>query len=204
MPLSLSPYRYYQLAHYILRNWLEHAPKGSALWKGKGRAEPAIRDAIGGLQRQIDDGISRFSLEERRAVPDLASSGASPLAGPSSQRNHRYTPPTPYRRPSSPEPEYQRPQTEIYRLMHDERLLHPGSAAPPREVVVLCHGESYSISQTKVLVKLTPLPGLYGFSTSTPIPLFPSLKLHYWAAVLGVLKDQMGVNVLVVGVKGYV
>jgi triacylglycerol lipase len=44
--------------------------------------------------------------------------------------------------------------------------------------------------------------GLYGFSTSTPIPLFPSLKLHYWASVLDVLRDQMGVEVLVVGVKG--
>lgn len=44
--------------------------------------------------------------------------------------------------------------------------------------------------------------GLYGFSTATPIPLFPSLKLHYWHSVLEVLRDQMGVNVLVVGVKG--
>ena len=45
-------------------------------------------------------------------------------------------------------------------------------------------------------------PGLYGFSTATPIPLFPSLKLHYWASVLDVLRDKMGVNVLVIGVKG--
>lgn len=44
--------------------------------------------------------------------------------------------------------------------------------------------------------------GLYGFSTATPIPLFPSLKLHYWASVLEVLRDRMGVKVLVVGVKG--
>jgi len=44
--------------------------------------------------------------------------------------------------------------------------------------------------------------GLYGFSTATPIPLFPSLKLHYWASVLEVLRDRMGVNVVVVGVKG--
>jgi hypothetical protein len=46
--------------------------------------------------------------------------------------------------------------------------------------------------------------GLYGFSTATPIPLFPSLKLHYWASVLEVLRDHMGANVVVVGVKGYV
>jgi triacylglycerol lipase len=32
--------------------------------------------------------------------------------------------------------------------------------------------------------------------------LFPSLKLHYWASVLEVLRDRMGVNVVVVGVKG--
>lgn len=46
--------------------------------------------------------------------------------------------------------------------------------------------------------------GLYGFSTATPIPLFPSLKLHYWASVLEVLRDRMGAKVLVVGVKGWV
>lgn len=45
-------------------------------------------------------------------------------------------------------------------------------------------------------------PGLYGFSTATPIPLFPSLKLHYWASVLDVLRDRMGAKVVVVGVKG--
>lgn len=44
--------------------------------------------------------------------------------------------------------------------------------------------------------------GLYGFSTATPIPLFPSLKLHYWASVLEVLRDKMGIKVVVVGVKG--
>jgi len=48
------------------------------------------------------------------------------------------------------------------------------------------------------------MKGLYGFSTATPIPLFPSLKLHYWASVLEVLRDRMGANVVVVGVKGYV
>jgi triacylglycerol lipase len=46
--------------------------------------------------------------------------------------------------------------------------------------------------------------GLYGFSTATPIPLFPSLKLHYWASVLEVLRDRLGAKVVVVGVKGYV
>jgi triacylglycerol lipase len=44
--------------------------------------------------------------------------------------------------------------------------------------------------------------GLYGFSTATPIPLFPSLKLHYWASVLEVLRERLGVKVIVVGVKG--
>jgi hypothetical protein len=44
--------------------------------------------------------------------------------------------------------------------------------------------------------------GLYGFSTATPIPLFPSLKLHYWHAVLDVLRDTLGCKVMVVGVKG--
>jgi triacylglycerol lipase len=46
------------------------------------------------------------------------------------------------------------------------------------------------------------ISGLYGFSTSTPIPLFPSLRLHYWASVLEVLRDRLGAKVIVVGVKG--
>lgn len=52
------------------------------------------------------------------------------------------------------------------------------------------------------LFSLLRNPGLYGFSTATPIPLFPSLKLHYWAAVLEVLRDRLGAKVMVVGVKG--
>jgi len=32
--------------------------------------------------------------------------------------------------------------TEIYRLMNDERLLHPGRNNAPKEIIVLCHGES--------------------------------------------------------------
>lgn len=83
--------------------------------------------------------------------------------------------------------------------MNDERLMEPGLVTPPKEVIVLCHGE-FLFEYALVLV--ADMEGLYGFSTATPIPLFPSLKLHYWAAVLEVLRDTMGANVLVVGVKG--
>lgn len=50
----------------------------------------------------------------------------------------------------------------------------------------------------------TDVKGLYGFSTATPIPLFPSLKLHYWSSVLKVLRERMGADVIVVGVNGCV
>lgn len=91
----------------------------------------------------------------------------------------------------------------ISQLMNDPALFpHGPGGCAPENVVVLCHGTSH-VCLTDYVVDVLH-SGLYGFSTATPIPLFPSLKLHYWASVLEVLRDRMGVKVLVVGVKGYV
>lgn len=86
--------------------------------------------------------------------------------------------PTPSSTPSTP-PTY---SSEIKRLMADATLFTP-RFIPPRNITVLCHG-------------------LYGFSTATPIPIFPSLKLHYWHAVLEALRERLGCKIMVVGVKG--
>lgn len=91
--------------------------------------------------------------------------------------------------------------SEIKRLMVDATLFTPDFKAP-KNVIVLCHGVYKSCAAKLIdLTACAPL-GLYGFSTATPIPLFPSLKLHYWHAVLDVLRDTLGCKVMVVGVKG--
>ncbi|OXB36934.1 hypothetical protein LQV05_005184 [Cryptococcus neoformans] len=189
MGTTLSPFRYIQLARYAVNRWIDNIPTV----KGKGKTH------LGNLHARAGD-----YLLKSEAAPDApppaharqAEAGPSRLAGVNENRlqqddhyehrqkeYHRH-----YRHPPrypklAPDPKWPPGPKEIYNLMNDERLFVPGAIKPPREVVVLCHG-------------------LYGFSTATPIPLFPSLKLHYWASVLEVLRDKMGVKVVVVGVKG--
>ncbi|ORX37816.1 Alpha/Beta hydrolase protein [Kockovaella imperatae] len=170
---TLSPFRYVQLCRYILQHVME---RSVTLNKGKGKAMhpyPSLALATAAAE------TSRGGERSYPPPPGMIGSSSSSSSGSSSSRG-----PPNYRFPSlGPDPQEPAEPTEIYRLMNDERLSIPGAVKPPREVVVLCHG-------------------LYGFSTATPIPLFPSLKLHYWASVLDVLRDKMGANVLVVGVKG--
>ncbi|WWD20187.1 hypothetical protein CI109_104663 [Kwoniella shandongensis] len=189
MGTTLSPFRYLQIARYIVHKWIDHIPTV----KGKGRARTTIP-----VHRQaplLRATAATSSAAESKPSPQ-SSDDDIPVAGPSRLRDeaqddpkqksghqHRH-PPSHRRFPKlAPDPKWPAGPTDIYGLMNDERLLIPGAAKPPRETVVLCHG-------------------LYGFSTATPIPLFPSLKLHYWASVLEVLRDRMGVDVVVVGVKG--
>jgi triacylglycerol lipase len=63
----------------------------------------------------------------------------SPIAGPSTSS----LPPNyhPTGRPLGPDPDLPPEPSEIYRLMNDERLLVKGGVKPPKDVVVLCHGE---------------------------------------------------------------
>ncbi|EIW71613.1 triacylglycerol lipase [Tremella mesenterica] len=171
MGVTLSPFRYLQVARYLFQRWFDrtHRPVPSSIWKGKARANPTSS-----LLAMSPSFLGSSSSNETQA-------------GSSKHHSHHQ-----YHKPKAavteggkvhPEPGWPKEPSEIYRLMNDERLLIPGAVKPPREIVVLCHG-------------------LYGFSTATPIPLFPSLKLHYWASVLEVLRDRMGVKVVVVGVKG--
>ena len=151
--------------------------------KGKSRAMPSSPRCITSREGRS---ILKASAEEfRPSIP--GNPVLEPVAGPSARRD-----------PLRPDPRFPPEPHEIYRLMNDERLLIPGAAKPPREIVVLCHGFSLYVCRVA-----DASSGLYGFSTSTPFPLFPSLKLHYWASVLEVLRDRMGVKILVVGVKGY-
>ena len=192
---TLSPSRYIQIVRYIIQRLVQDHP-AIAAWKGRGRARQPHHH-------------QQHTSSQPHALHQLAFAGASlesshhhnnePIAGPSRSGEGEGGSSPRSTRPLQPDPNLPPEPTEIYRLMNDERLLVPGSIKPPRETVVLCHGEFNQVEEHS-----SHVAGLYGFSTATPIPLFPSLRLHYWASVLEVLRDRMGVNVVVVGVKGYV
>ncbi|CAK9780778.1 unnamed protein product [Cutaneotrichosporon oleaginosum] len=185
MPATLSPFRYIQVARYLMQWWLDTAPGLAARRKAaqeratrliyapkmRGRAMAA---AAATAQVSEDDETPRARRAARHLGVDIVD---KPAAAPDD-------PGVLLPRPDAhPDLHFPRENTEIYRLMNDDRAYIEGSMKAPREIIVLCHG-------------------LYGFSTATPIPLFPSLKLHYWASVLEVLRDRMGAKVVVVGVKG--
>ncbi|KAG2034550.1 Alpha/Beta hydrolase protein [Suillus americanus] len=68
----------------------------------------------------------------------------------------------------------------IHRLLRNPTLYDPIRA--PRFPIVLCHG-------------------LYGFDVRGPAA-FPSLRMHYWANVLNILKKKVGADVIVTAVPG--
>ncbi|KAG1751068.1 alpha beta-hydrolase [Suillus lakei] len=68
----------------------------------------------------------------------------------------------------------------IHRLLRNPALYDPIRA--PRFPIVLCHG-------------------LYGFDVRGPAA-FPSLRMHYWANVLNILKKKVGADVIVTAVPG--
>ena len=195
MGVTLSPFRYIQVARYLFQRWLDHTPP-SAFLKGKGRAMSVKK--LRSASSLLAMAQSNISNEAPSMSTDSSSMPQQGVAGPSRPSS----PKTPISDrgggTAGPEPGWPPEPKEIYRLMNDQRLFVPTGTKSPREIVVLCHGRFTFLASSRLLIRV----GLYGFSTATPIPLFPSLKLHYWASVLEVLRDRMGVKVLVVGVKG--
>ncbi|WVQ79273.1 hypothetical protein IAT38_001369 [Cryptococcus sp. DSM 104549] len=175
----------FRLARYLLHRWVDNVSLASsrATQRARLRSRALLRSASAASalnhQHQLSfsgNGSGSGGFDHHHEAHHAHHEGNG--------HEHKHPPYRHQRFPRlSPDPKWPDGPKEIYNLMNDERLFVSGAAKPPREVVVLCHG-------------------LYGFSTATPIPLFPSLKLHYWASVLEVLRDKMGVNVVVVGVKG--
>jgi hypothetical protein len=188
--MTLSPFRYVQLARYVLQKWAaDTAPIVKAVpSRRKARAvdsgpEPVLYEpppspvppsfvsstassssntsttssptdssSINSPTPTRDSTLLQAKVDEddkagKRATGNSnmdssgmgmgipSSVGQIPVAGPSSSSPRRDLRPDP-RLP--PEP------NDIYRLMNDERLFVKGHAAgyAPREIVVLCHGES--------------------------------------------------------------
>lgn len=139
MGTTLSPFRYVQVARYMLNRWLEHVPSASARWKGKGKAKPLMRSAAGMSGRggsvkyaTESDSSSSTSQGERSSTStgSASSSSSNGGAGPSTSRNKL-----------QPDPRMPAQSTEIYRLMNDERLLVRDRKNAPKEIIVLCHGK---------------------------------------------------------------
>lgn len=144
MPTTLSPFRYLQVAQYLVRKWTDQVPRGTiGVWKGKGkgRAEPLV------LSPPRLDGVVRSNTSQASSTPSETSQELSSesIAGPS---RHNGTPTGGQQTqrkagvgPDPKDPHMPVEQAKIYALMNDARLSNPKSVKPPREIVVLCHGE---------------------------------------------------------------
>lgn len=187
---TFTPFRLFQVIKYAVNYYVaeNHVAK-RLLHPKRSRTRSPIEQARVG-----------YHVEERRGWDTRPAQAQSSMPQPESRTDNRMipsghalpresppkassTPPPPTPSPSKPIPSsgpaY---SSEIRRLMADSTLFTPRFTAP-RNIIVLCHG-------------------LYGFSTATPIPIFPSLKLHYWHAVLEALRERLGCKIMVVGVKG--
>lgn len=209
---SLTPFRLFQLCKYALQAYASNSP---LIIRTRRKADSVKQLYLASKRNRKRHGhhLVGSHVEERRgwdtkphpmqgrpsvlgqqhvdasaSVDAQRASSEYPLAGSSSSldatRRHPSTSDRDLARTLSSHGgrHHRQYPNEITRLMADPTLFKPSFQAP-RNVIVLCHG-------------------LYGFSTATPIPLFPSLKLHYWASVLEVLREKLGCKVMVVGVKG--
>lgn len=166
---TLSPFRYVQLARYLVQKVIND--RKPSKWKGKGKdVLPYVRESLTAFA-----GASQIGHTQSRPQSSPASTGESSQSGrnlaySSGSSSSSTSPPDsilsasaapaesstassstyPGRTPSKPDgplrpdPDLPPEPSEIYRLMNDERLLIPGGVKPPREVIVLCHGECLS------------------------------------------------------------
>jgi triacylglycerol lipase len=179
MPATLSPFRYIQMARYVLQWWVDAAPMFAARRKAaqeraaqfvyaprlraRALAAPPIANAI---VADIDQDRASHqphthtptpgahTLPSRSMHTDAAPAQIEVLPPSAVPRNPGVDVsglnPLPDRRP---DPHFPPEQRDIYRLMNDPRAFLPGAMQAPREVVVLCHGElSWVRSGHRVLV----------------------------------------------------
>jgi len=123
---TVSPFRYIQLCRYLFQRLLADQP---TIGKGKAKALPSA------LRRTPEVNSVAYATE----ATESRRSETSSIAGSSTSS----LPPNyhPTSRPLGPDPGLPPEPSEIYRLMNDERLLVKGGVKPPKDVVVLCHGE---------------------------------------------------------------
>lgn len=141
MPATLSPFRYIQLARYIVQWWLETAPGLQARRKAaQARAAqiiyaPRMRKPL--AQPKKEEYVTAAAGGSSAALAFKPTS-VDRFEGLHTETELEDMPPYPDK---FPDPRYPPENMDIYRLMNDERAFLPGSTTPPKEIVVLCHGE---------------------------------------------------------------
>jgi triacylglycerol lipase len=137
MGATLSPFRYVQLAKHLFQRWIDQ-PVVKSAWKGKGKAQPLMKGAAPlSASARTSDSSSGSSSSSSSGSSSTSPAPEKPnLTGNigAGSQNSRHI--------LSPDSRMPAQSTEIYRLMNDERLLHPGRNNAPKEIIVLCHGES--------------------------------------------------------------
>lgn len=145
MPATLSPFRYIQLARYVVNWWLETAPGLQARRKA---AQARAAQIIYAPRARKPVAQPKEEYVTAAAGGSSAALAFKPTAVDRFEGLHTDTeledlPPYPDK---YPDPRYPPENMDIYRLMNDERAFLPGSTTPPNEIVVLCHGEWNSAS----------------------------------------------------------
>jgi triacylglycerol lipase len=84
----------------------------------------------------------------------------------------------------------------IHQLLRNPALYDP--LRTPRFPIVLCHGVPHPPNFIVVILNVL-FEGLYGFDVRGPSS-FPSLRIHYWSSVLGILRKTVRADVIVTSV----
>ena len=93
-----------------------------------------------------------------------------------------------------------KPPDIIHQLLVNPALYDP--VLTPRYPIVLCHG-LFSMRHLLNVNYFEEIIGLYGFDSRGPTS-FPSMRMHYWSNVLRILRGQVGAEVIVTSVPGFV
>lgn len=148
MPATLSPFRYIQLARYVIQWWVDASPAFAARRKAaQERAAqfihaPRLRtrafaaSPVANAQVGEDPLLLKTSAAQRNVEVDALPSKSIPR---NPDVDVSGLEPRPDRHP---DPRYPPENTEIYRLMNDPRAFLPSKMKAPKEIIVLCHGES--------------------------------------------------------------
>lgn len=139
MPATLSPFRYIQLSRYVVQWWLDTALGLQA----RRKAAQARAAQIIYAPRPRNAAVPKEEYVTAAAGGSSAALAFRPTSIDKFEGLHTETeledmPPYPDK---YPDPRYPPENMDIYRLMNDERAFLPGSTTPPKEIVVLCHGE---------------------------------------------------------------
>lgn len=159
-------------------------------------ADKSVPESAFGRKWSLSSLSSLFPYVTEKQISETGSAPPFPPRTPSDQPR-KPPPPTFPQQPHQPD--------IIHQLISNPTLFDP--VRTPRYPIVLCHGSSFysrrDSSQSFDTTFFITHPGLYGFDSRGPSS-FPSLRMHYWANLLNILRKKIGAEVIVTSVPGYV